>query len=329
MRSPIPQKHSISAPPPITCSEARNAVDGFLNTSPEEQPRPIARKILLPSESILLPEYSALPYCHHEGVSLFLMQEGNATALVNNERIPLSAGDILAVNPFEAHGIFVKDLNAPFAMLRLVWHPHRIFPLESEGERFFAALRTLHFPHHIAVGTPPSSTLRRGMEHILQALKTRKESGYVRAYAELISLYATLTEIGIMQENTAETSHVYAFMSLVSAYLEENLDEDISTADIAAYCQYTTEHFCRLFKKCFGRTFKDYLNIYRIRRAKDYIDAGNYGTLAEISSKCGFNNQNHFSHMFKKYIGSLPSEYSKKDHNIAARQFITLPHGNS
>ncbi len=298
------------APPPITCAEAKNASAGFC--FPNGEPlHSVARKILLPSESILLPEYALLPYCHHEGVTLFLLQTGSAVALINSERISLAPGDILAVNPFEAHGIFVDDPNAPLSMLRLVWHPHLIFPLESVGEHFFTPLRAMRFPHHISADAPPAAVLRHGVERIRQSLESG-ESGFVRAYAELVSLYATLTEAGITHENTAETSHIYAFMSLVSAYLEENLDEDISTADIAAHCQYTTEHFCRLFKKCFGRTFKDYLNIYRIRRAKDYIDAGNYATLAEISSKCGFNNQNHFSRMFKKYVGSLPSEYSKR-----------------
>ena len=98
-------------------------------------------------------------------------------------------------------------------------------------------------------------------------------------------------------------------MTKVSDYVESNLDQDISTSQIALACQYSTEHFCRLFKKCFGTTFKDYLNIYRIQRAKNHIDCKKFTTLAEVSSRYGFNNQNHFSHMFKKYVGMLPSEY--------------------
>ena len=103
--------------------------------------------------------------------------------------------------------------------------------------------------------------------------------------------------------------------SLISD-IDKNLEEPISTADIAAYCQYSTEHFCRLFKKCFNQTFKEYLNAFRVQKAKAFIDLGNSATLAAVSSKFGFTNQNHFSRMFKKHIGVLPSEYMNQKKEI-------------
>jgi two-component system response regulator YesN len=74
--------------------------------------------------------------------------------------------------------------------------------------------------------------------------------------------------------------------------------------------------FCRLFKKCFNQTFKEYLNAFRVQKAKAFIDLGSSATLAAVSSKFGFTNQNHFSRMFKKHIGVLPSEYMNQKKEI-------------
>jgi AraC-like DNA-binding protein len=109
-------------------------------------------------------------------------------------------------------------------------------------------------------------------------------------------------------------------MLKVSTYIEQNLDQDIATTDVATFCQYSTEHFCRLFKKCFNKTFKSYLNIYRICRAKELIDSGKITTIAALSTTVGFNNQNHFGHMFKKYVGILPSEYISRQKSGTAKK---------
>ncbi len=273
---------------------------------------PIARKLLHPLSDTSSSGAPCLPYQYHEGMTLILVTGGTAVAVVQGEPITLSAGDLLAAAPFEAHGLFLKG-TSPVGTVRLTWHPRGIFPPERESDGFFSELRELRFSRLISHGADGNHEIRSAVERIGEALLSPQAGSSVSAYADLMSIYATVSRLRLYRENTPENGYIREFMSRVSDYLEDHADEDISTSDIAAHCQYTTEHFCRLFKKCFDKTFKDYLNIYRIHRAKAFIDEGNYETLAEISSKCGFNNQNHFSHMFKKYVGTLPSEYGKRE----------------
>ncbi len=101
-------------------------------------------------------------------------------------------------------------------------------------------------------------------------------------------------------------------MSNISAFIDLNFSRQITTEEISLYFGYSTEHFCRLFKKCFNRTVKEYLNICRIEKAKEMMDDEKGGGLAEIWKAVGFSSANHFSNTFKNRIGMSPSSYLKQ-----------------
>ena len=267
--------------------------------------RPNGRVMLKAIRDILAPEYGITPYHCHEGIEILCINEGSANVVINNHIYPAEAGDIVVANPFEAHGIYVLDSTVPMTRTCITFHPHYLFPPEDDTTTFFTDLKNIHFQNHIR----GNRELCDCLENIVSLCQSKEPGWAVAVFAKLTSFYALIVQNGLYTTTTQEDAYLFVFMKQVSAYIEENLDQDITTAEIAAACRYTTEHFCRLFKKCFGKTFKDYLNIYRIQKAKAYIDARKHTTIAATSSKFGFNNQNHFSRMFKKYTGMLPSEY--------------------
>ncbi len=55
-----------------------------------------------------------------------------------------------------------------------------------------------------------------------------------------------------------------------------------------------------LVSQCLFRT-------YKLNRAAELLKSGKY-TVSEISDKCGFSTQSHFSVVFKKHFGVTPSE---------------------
>ncbi len=262
-------------------------------------------------------EYTFSPYHYHDGLELLRIDEGTATVVVNNRSFSVCPGDVLLFNAFEAHGIFLSNQTAAFSRTSLAFRPHYFFPPErADGENhFFADLKALVFENHIPSTHPAAARLSEEIDFIV-SLYEKNEAGWaIEAFSHIVLLYSHLVKFDLCYSRTEDSSYMFDFMNRVSAYIEENLAEDITTSEIAAYCQYSTEHFCRLFKKCFNKTFKEYLNVYRIRKAKEFIDCKDFSTIAEVSSRFGFNNQNHFGHMFKKYVGILPSEYINRHKN--------------
>jgi two-component system response regulator YesN len=96
-------------------------------------------------------------------------------------------------------------------------------------------------------------------------------------------------------------------------YISYHYHEKIYLSDIAKHVGYSDSYFSRLFKEVTGSRFSDYLNEYRIERAKKMM--GNYQlTLGEIAARVGFEDVSYFSQVFHRIEEITPSQY-RKIHN--------------
>jgi AraC-like DNA-binding protein len=89
-------------------------------------------------------------------------------------------------------------------------------------------------------------------------------------------------------------------------YTDNNLD--IKSA--ASIVNISYSYFRRLFSEIYFMPPKKYLNMLRIKRAKDLISSHFY-TIGEIAEMTGFSNIYYFSKVFKKETGKSPKEYEK------------------
>ena len=53
--------------------------------------------------------------------------------------------------------------------------------------------------------------------------------------------------------------------------MEENYKEDIGRNEIGAYFCFTPEYLAKIYKKKTGKNLKDYINEYRIEKAKELL----------------------------------------------------------
>ena len=67
-------------------------------------------------------------------------------------------------------------------------------------------------------------------------------------------------------------------------------------------------YFCRLFKKHFHCNFSDFINNYRIEKAKLFLEDTSL-PISDIAIKCGFNSFSYFCKIFKLSVGLSPSAY--------------------
>ena len=253
-----------------------------------------------------LGEFSFTSYHYHEGVEILRIMEGECRVVINNKTYPAKAGDVLFVNPFEAHGIYLDSRRIPFSRDCVSFLPEKLFPDGSAPEYLKNAVFDSVCPKEA------SAEINAAVERIVSAASGGRAGWALSALGSLMELYSSATCYGALRYEGREQPQRAEFMARVSDYIEANLASDISTADAAAFCQYTPEHFCRLFKRSFGATFVEYLNVYRIQRAKEYVDRGNYPSVSELASRFGFTSQNHFGNTFKKRTGTLPSVYIKE-----------------
>ncbi|MBQ7794777.1 MAG: helix-turn-helix transcriptional regulator [Clostridia bacterium] len=64
------------------------------------------------------------------------------------------------------------------------------------------------------------------------------------------------------------------------------------------------------FKEQFGMGINEYINKFRIKKAKELLNTENY-TLDTVSSMVGYTDSRTFIRIFKKYEDTTPGKYRK------------------
>lgn len=97
----------------------------------------------------------------------------------------------------------------------------------------------------------------------------------------------------------------------ISHYIEKNYNKDISLRDVAENLGYSIAYTSNMFKQHLRENFKDYLNKYRVEKAKELMQANSSILVKEIIDQVGMNSQDTFIRMFKRYEGMTPGKYIK------------------
>lgn len=94
-------------------------------------------------------------------------------------------------------------------------------------------------------------------------------------------------------------------------YIQQNLHEDISLADVAKAACTSTFYICKLFKRHTGVNLTDYISRLRVERAKERLQ-NPQSRVSEIAYEVGFQSLTHFNRVFRTLVGESPTEYRAK-----------------
>ena len=102
-------------------------------------------------------------------------------------------------------------------------------------------------------------------------------------------------------------------VSTVRKYVEEHYtDQDLSVSIIANAIERNPTYLSRIFKESTGEGLLDYINRYRITKARNLMQDNKNYTLTEISEHVGYSNVRAFRRAFTKLVGEIPSKYNKQ-----------------
>lgn len=95
----------------------------------------------------------------------------------------------------------------------------------------------------------------------------------------------------------------------ITDYIEKRFMFPINVEEILANFNLKSSTFHASFKSKTGKTFTEYLNLVRIKHAKELLSSKI--DILNIALDCGFNHQSYFCRIFKKYTGLTPNEFRK------------------
>lgn len=145
--------------------------------------------------------------------------------------------------------------------------------------------------------------------------------GFAPAYAESISL-AIVTRLLAQAVGTgaADRPRVAPLpkwrLKRAMDYIEANLSEPVSLADMAASTGLTRMHFAAQFRAATGLPPHEYLLRRRIERAQEML-ARSPTSVVEVALQVGFQTQAHFTSVFKRFSGSPPHAWRQLQRQAA------------
>lgn len=118
------------------------------------------------------------------------------------------------------------------------------------------------------------------------------------------------------QENDTQSRNYV--VDTAKEYIFANYNKDVTLDAIARACFCNSSYLSYIFKKKTGMKVSDYINSFRINRAKFYLSISDF-TITQISEKVGFNDSGYFSRVFKKNTGMSPDAFRKREkHHVLA-----------
>lgn len=94
----------------------------------------------------------------------------------------------------------------------------------------------------------------------------------------------------------------------VMAYIHKHYAEALTVDAVADIANMSRTHFSALFKMETGQTFVEYVNHYRIERAKKHLMSESY-RVHEIAELVGIADYRYFCKLFRRYTGKQPKDY--------------------
>lgn len=97
-------------------------------------------------------------------------------------------------------------------------------------------------------------------------------------------------------------------LNQITDFIENQLAEELTIADLAAVVHMSPFHFARAFKTATGQPPHRYITHRRMKRAKMLLAVTRL-PVAEVAYRVGFSNQSHFTAQFRRATGTTPKGY--------------------
>ncbi|MBQ8160389.1 MAG: helix-turn-helix transcriptional regulator [Clostridia bacterium] len=96
-----------------------------------------------------------------------------------------------------------------------------------------------------------------------------------------------------------------------AAWVQKHLSEPVDTEKMAQAFHFSRPHLSRRFRQETGMTLIDFILTQKCEEAARLL-AYTDKSMTAISEYLGFSSQSHFARVFRKYMGTSPSEYRKE-----------------
>lgn len=217
----------------------------------------------------------------HRSFECYSVISGRATAIINGNEFPLSAGEAVLIFPYQRHE-YKTEANTKTEVC--------IFSPDLVGG-FKRGAHTI--PKSNKFNFLPSCELPENL--LLKKAYCYKICGCFDKKAEYIEKLPGEEDL----------------LSKILSFISDNYTDKCTLDAASHYVGYDYSYISKFFKRMTGTSFKSYLNGLRISEACRLLEIGEM-SVQDIAESSGFSCTRTFNREFLQIVGKAPREYLKE-----------------
>ncbi|WP_256757029.1 AraC family transcriptional regulator [Cohnella sp. WQ 127256] len=253
----------------------------------------------------------------HEHFEVIYMQEGHALFYIDSLPYEASPGDVLFVPSGGLHvGYSLAD--CPVQYMSIVFNTSLLedSAIDPAYQRYIKPFMVskVSSPVKLSQTDENSAKVQSLLQQMIEEFTTKDAAYQLAIKTHMLLLFIHIARLSLPNDATGTSSeppsrNLEPFKQLIR-YLESHYSDKLSIEQAAKYVNLSSFHFCKTFKKITGRTFIEYVNLYRMNEA-DRLLLESTLSVTEIAERIGCDNPNYFTKLFKRYKGMTPSQWRK------------------
>lgn len=288
----------------------------FLNKSKvyEEKPYLSTIECDIHYQEFTEPDCTVDPH-YHTVIEIIYELNGPLEVTVGQRKYLLNAGDMIFINSKEPHA--TRSISNEFSKSIVLKFPPEMICNEQRSIMELKYILPSLLSHEKSKVLFTKDEIS-GTE-VERAINTimREESEKEYAFNFAISIYVSLMYLAVLRYNQA-IFHIESAVPkktekafpTIFRYINEHYAENITAKQISQEFLLRQSDFSSSFITLTGKTFKEYLNYIRLRKAKRLLIETNK-SITEISYETGFANTSYFIKQFKNHTGNTPLGFKK------------------
>lgn len=233
----------------------------------------------------------------HQRMILKIILSGRCTMLIDGLRVPLKAGDMICLFPYQFHSTLLECPREEYSFLAVTF---------VEKNRNYTSFLPLKY-HVFQPDQSDCRSLERILECSLSGGKIPKEEAFFSLLSILLNQRRKVQKSFAVSPSPANREE---FFDLVCGYVRTHFqDPELNLKTLADHFQVSTESIRRSFLRAnAGFSAGKLIEHLRMQLSVELLEHSRE-SIEEISRRCGYSDPFTFSRAFKRVMGHSPAKH--------------------
>ena len=253
-------------------------------------------------------DWHSNPHTHYCS-EFFYVTEGVGQFQIEDKIYPVSANDLVIVNP-----------NVLHTELSLNSNPLKYIVLGIEGLELSVTEEQDNSHFCIINFKSVRNTILFHLQYMLEEIET-KAPGYEIVCHDLMEIFTVLVsrQTNFSAALTPIAKKGSRMCASVKRHIDNHYRENLSLDSLAEVAHVSKYHMVHAFTQEYGVSPISYMNSKRIQEGRKLLETTDF-SLSLISRMLGFSSPSYFSQTFKRQENCAPLEYRKQSRLTASSQ---------